>query len=72
MPLMGLSLIWYLFWFFPVVLLSLSVPLVYDKFQDRIDEKLHIAYKAIQIQYKKIDDIILRKLPKLNKGKKTQ
>ncbi|KAM7470463.1 hypothetical protein LguiA_008646 [Lonicera macranthoides] len=58
--------------FYAVVLLSLSVPLVYDKFQDRIDEKLHIAYKAIQIQYKKIDDIVLRKLPMLNKGKKTQ
>lgn len=72
MPFMVLSLIWYLLWFFPVVLLSLSVPLVYDKFQDRIDEKLIIAYKAIQIQYKKIDDLILRKLPMLNKGKKTQ
>ncbi|CAK9165690.1 unnamed protein product [Ilex paraguariensis] len=55
------------------VLLSLSVPLFYDKYQDPIDEKLIILQKNVQAQYTKIDDIILSKISKpLNKEKKTQ
>ncbi|XP_022149172.1 reticulon-like protein B11, partial [Momordica charantia] len=55
------------------VLLSLSVPLVYDNYQDRIDEKLCVAYRYVQIQYKKLDETVLRKIPlPLNKEKKMQ
>ncbi|KAJ6299053.1 hypothetical protein OIU76_020101 [Salix suchowensis] len=45
------------------VLLSLSVPLVYDKYQHHIDEKFCLAHKIIQEQYKKIDDAVLKKIP---------
>jgi hypothetical protein len=55
------------------VLLSLSVPLVYDKYQHHIDEKICLAHKIIQEQYKKIHDAILKKIPlPSNKEKKTQ
>jgi hypothetical protein len=55
------------------VLLSLSVPLVYDKYQHHIDEKICLARKIIQEQYKKIHDAILKKIPlPSNKEKKTQ
>ncbi|KAL2537338.1 Reticulon-like protein B11 [Forsythia ovata] len=55
------------------VLLSLSVPVLYDKYQMQIDEKLIIAHKIIQTQYQKIDEQILRKIPlPSNNVKKTQ
>lgn len=55
------------------ILLSLSVPVLYDKYQEHIDHKLIMTHKVIQTQYKKIDDSILRKIPvPLNKEKKTQ
>ncbi|KAI8554561.1 hypothetical protein RHMOL_Rhmol05G0108100 [Rhododendron molle] len=53
------------------VLLSLSVPVLYEKYQAQVDEKLIVAHKIIQTQYKKLDDNILKKMP-LNKEKKTQ
>ncbi|CAL5373047.1 unnamed protein product [Camellia sinensis] len=55
------------------VLLSLSVPVLYKKYQDQIDENLIVAHKIIQTQFRKIDDNILRRLPLLfNKENKTQ
>lgn len=55
------------------VVLSLSVPVVYDKYQGHIDEKLLVANRVIQTQYRKIDDSILKKLPlRSNKEKKVQ
>ncbi|GFY90031.1 hypothetical protein Acr_07g0002280 [Actinidia rufa] len=55
------------------VLLSLSVPLLYEKYQDQVDEKLIVACKIIQTQYRKIDDNVLTKITiPLNKDKKTQ
>ncbi|KAK6143558.1 hypothetical protein DH2020_023906 [Rehmannia glutinosa] len=55
------------------VLLSLSLPVLYDKYQNPIDEKLNVAYNIAQVQYRKIDDKILRKIPLLsNKEKKTK
>jgi hypothetical protein len=55
------------------VLLSLSVPLVYDKYQDHINEKLLVTQRVIQTQYRKIDETILKKIPiGLNKEKKLQ
>ncbi|KAE8716737.1 Reticulon-like protein B10 [Hibiscus syriacus] len=38
------------------VILSLSVPVVYDKYQHFIDEKLHATHRIIQKQYMKIDE----------------
>ena len=55
------------------VLLSLSAPLVYDKYQDPIDEKLCVTHRYVQMQYRKLDENVLRKLPlPLNKEKKMQ
>ncbi|KAJ4716239.1 Reticulon-like protein [Melia azedarach] len=45
------------------ILLSLSVPLLYDKFQDRIDEKLCQTHRVLQTQYRKIDENLLKKIP---------
>ncbi|XP_022717714.1 probable disease resistance protein At1g61300 [Durio zibethinus] len=45
------------------VILSLSVPLVYDKPQHHVDEKFSVVHKIIQTQYRKIDETVLRKLP---------
>ncbi|KAK9286298.1 hypothetical protein L1049_014688 [Liquidambar formosana] len=55
------------------VLLSFSIPVLYDKYQNQIDDKLRVTNRVIQTQYRKIDDTILRKIPMpLNKAKKTQ
>lgn len=54
-------------------LLLLSVPAVYEKYQDHVDEKLHVARGVIQTQYRKIDDTVLRKIPLFSgKQKKIQ
>lgn len=55
------------------VILSLSLPVVYDKYQKPIDDKLSVAYDVARIQYEKIDALILQKIPlPTNKEKKTQ
>ncbi|XVF67513.1 hypothetical protein PTKIN_Ptkin10aG0127200 [Pterospermum kingtungense] len=55
------------------VILSLSVPVVYDKYQHHIDEKLFVTHRIFQAQYRKIDETVLRKLPlPSNKEKKLQ
>ncbi|KDP45899.1 hypothetical protein JCGZ_15459 [Jatropha curcas] len=53
------------------VLLSFSVPVLYDKYQHHIDEKLLVTHRMIQTQYRKLDDSLLKKiqLPS-NKDKK--
>lgn len=54
-------------------LLILTLPLVYDKYQNQIDDKLSVAHNIIQTQYRKIDDRVLRKLSTpSDKDKKTQ
>ncbi|TYH90451.1 hypothetical protein ES332_A13G048800v1 [Gossypium tomentosum] len=52
------------------VILSLSVPVLYDKYQHHIDEKLSVTNKIIQTQYRKIDEAVLRKLPLPSKKEK--
>ncbi|XP_059647829.1 reticulon-like protein B11 [Cornus florida] len=55
------------------VLLSMSVPVLYHKYQDQVDEKLMVAHKTIHTQYRKIDNNILQKIPMVrNKEKKAQ
>ncbi|KAF4374088.1 hypothetical protein F8388_007994 [Cannabis sativa] len=55
------------------VLLSFSVPVLYDKYQHHIDDKLCVTHKMIQTQYRKIDENVLKKIPmSLNKEKKVQ
>ncbi|KAK0580455.1 hypothetical protein LWI29_002120 [Acer saccharum] len=55
------------------ILLSLSVPVVYDKYQDHIDEKLCIITRVVRTQYHKIDEKFLKKIPMSQiKEKKTQ
>lgn len=55
------------------IILSLSVPVVYDKYQHHIDEKLSVTHGIIHTQYRKIDETVLRKLPfPSNKEKKIQ
>ncbi|KAG4209268.1 hypothetical protein ERO13_A03G186400v2 [Gossypium hirsutum] len=50
------------------VILSLSVPVVYDTYQHFIDEKLYVTRRFIQTQYRKIDEMVLRKLPLPSNG----
>ncbi|XP_018627065.1 reticulon-like protein B10 isoform X2 [Nicotiana tomentosiformis] len=77
---LGLWLISYVGSFFTLLtllyigtLFSLSVPLLYEKYQNQIDDKLITAQKVIQKQYRKIDENVLRKILKSsNKEKKTQ
>ncbi|KAJ7967518.1 Reticulon-like protein [Quillaja saponaria] len=45
------------------VLLSLLVPLLYDKYQDHIDDKLFLIHRILRTQYRKFDDSVLRKIP---------
>ncbi|CAK8573915.1 unnamed protein product [Lathyrus sativus] len=55
------------------VLLSLSLPVLYDKYQDRCDEKIHIVHEAIHPHYRKIHSIILTIIPnRAKKEKKVQ
>ncbi|KAK8624918.1 hypothetical protein V6N13_089804 [Hibiscus sabdariffa] len=55
------------------IVLSLSVPMLYDKYQYHVDEKLSVTHKIMQAQYRKIDEMVLRKLPlPANKVKKMQ
>ncbi|KAL7156868.1 hypothetical protein ABFS83_02G038200 [Erythranthe nasuta] len=55
------------------VLLCLSLPVVYDKYQSAIDIKLSAAYKIALVQYRMIDDKLLSKVVwPSNKEKKTQ
>ncbi|KAF8020377.1 hypothetical protein BT93_G0931 [Corymbia citriodora subsp. variegata] len=55
------------------VILSLTVPLLYDKYQEIIDQKLYRAHKAIQALLLQIDNNVLKKIPLAsNKKKKTQ
>ncbi|XP_014512227.1 reticulon-like protein B11 [Vigna radiata var. radiata] len=55
------------------VLLSLSLPVLYDKYQDQIDDRLCVIYGTIQTRYKKIHSIVLSKIPKQStKEKKAQ
>ncbi|KAK4377255.1 hypothetical protein RND71_003551 [Anisodus tanguticus] len=67
------SLFTFLTLFYMGTLFSLSVPLLDEKYQNQIDNKLIVAQKVIQKQYRKIDDNVLRKILKSsNKEKKTQ
>lgn len=55
------------------VLLSLSLPVAYDNYQDRIDEKIHVVHGIIHPQYQKIRRIVLSIIPnRSSKEKKVQ
>lgn len=55
------------------VLLSLSLPVLYDKYQDQIDDRLCVVHGIIHQQHQKIRSIVLSKIPKLSsKEKKVQ
>ncbi|KAL6514218.1 hypothetical protein OROHE_019205 [Orobanche hederae] len=55
------------------VLLCLSLPVLYDKYQNLIDDKLNAAYRIAQMQYRVIEEKLLSKIPLLsNKEKKIQ
>lgn len=55
------------------VVLSLTVPVLYDKYQDHVDEKLCAAHRVLLTWYGKVDDTILSRIAiPLSKEKKTQ
>ncbi|KAK9135852.1 hypothetical protein Syun_015182 [Stephania yunnanensis] len=55
------------------VVFSLTVPVFYEKYRSHVDEKLCLMQKVVSAQYRKIDENILRKMPKrIYKEKKTQ
>lgn len=45
------------------IVLALSVPFVYDKYQDHINDKLRVTHSILQKQYKRVDEHILKKIP---------
>ncbi|EPS70370.1 hypothetical protein M569_04390, partial [Genlisea aurea] len=55
------------------LLLSVSVPFVYEKYRNPIDRKLGDVCSVARTQYRKIDDDFLRKIPfPKRKGKKIE
>ncbi|OVA02058.1 Reticulon [Macleaya cordata] len=55
------------------VVLSLTVPALYDKYQDHFDDKLSVTHKVVTTQYRKFDENILSKIKKTpSKEKKIQ
>jgi hypothetical protein len=40
------------------------VPFVYDTYEDVIDHHAKVAVDAVNVQYKKLDDAVLRKIPR--------
>ena len=55
------------------VLLSLTLPVLYDKYQNPINDKMSVAYDIARVQYEKIDSLILQKIPfHSKKEKKTE
>ncbi|KAH9603092.1 hypothetical protein KSS87_010367 [Heliosperma pusillum] len=44
-------------------LLALSVPVLYEKYQNRIDDKLCVACRVIEGGYRKFDKVVLSKIP---------
>ncbi|CAL5209903.1 unnamed protein product [Lathyrus oleraceus] len=52
------------------VLLSLSLPVLYDKYQDRCDEKIHIVHGVVHPHYRKVHSIILSIIPNRPKKEK--
>ncbi|KAL5070379.1 hypothetical protein RYX36_021266 [Vicia faba] len=55
------------------VLLSLSLPVLYDKYQDRVDEKIHVVHGVAHPHYQKIHSIVLGIIPnRAKKEKKVQ
>lgn len=55
------------------IVLAFSVPFVYDKYQDHINDKLCVTHSVLQKQYKRFDEHILKKIPvPSNKEKKIE
>ncbi|KAL9244942.1 hypothetical protein vseg_018656 [Gypsophila vaccaria] len=45
------------------ILLALSVPVLYEKYQNQIDDKLHVAFRVAESGYRKLDQVVLSKIP---------
>ncbi|KAF6136425.1 hypothetical protein GIB67_019308 [Kingdonia uniflora] len=54
------------------VLFSLSIPVLCNKYQDTVDDKLSLTHRVLSKQYRKLDEKFLSKIPKPSKKKKTQ
>nr|XP_043626533.1 reticulon-like protein B10 [Erigeron canadensis] len=54
------------------VLLSLSVPFLYERFQSQVDEKLIVVHKNMSIVFKKVDLILQKISMSQKKQKKTE
>ncbi|XP_010530739.1 PREDICTED: reticulon-like protein B10 isoform X4 [Tarenaya hassleriana] len=53
------------------VILSLSIPVLYEKYQDNIDDKLSVTQRVLQTQCRRIDESILQKIARpMTKEKK--
>ncbi|KAJ8766864.1 hypothetical protein K2173_009208 [Erythroxylum novogranatense] len=52
------------------VLLSLSVPFLYDRYQHHIDAKLSITHEILHTQYSKLEQILQDKIPLPSKKEK--
>lgn len=56
-------------YFISGVLLSLSIPFLYDTFQAQVDEKLIVVHKNMSTVFNKVD-LILQKVPISHKKQK--
>ncbi|PIA56643.1 hypothetical protein AQUCO_00700774v1 [Aquilegia coerulea] len=54
------------------VVLSLSVPVLYEKYQVQADEKLSVAQKFLSVYSKKVDEVLSKIPVPQNKEKKSQ
>ncbi|CAN7076728.1 unnamed protein product [Brassica oleracea var. botrytis] len=44
------------------IVLGMLIPILYERYQDHIDEKLSVTHRMIQTQFRKIDERLLQKL----------
>ncbi|CAA7058622.1 unnamed protein product [Microthlaspi erraticum] len=44
------------------VVLCMLIPILYERYQDHIDDKLSLTHRIIQTQYRKIDERLLQKI----------
>lgn len=52
------------------IVLALSVPFLYDKYQDHVNAMLPVAHEATQTQLKRFEDVVLKKIPLYSKKEK--
>jgi hypothetical protein len=53
-----------LYWHCAGLLVSLTIPALYNKYEDHVDRNAEIAHKQIVKQYRNLDVNVLSKIPR--------